>query len=559
MYKYLSALRGGISSRYSRFHRDEEGSLLIFSLFVFVTMLIVSGLAVDFMRVETQRVRIQSTLDRAVLAGASLEQTLDSEAVVRDYFERAGLTQYLDSVKVTPGTYSKTVEARASASVRPYFMQMIGMGNIQTNAAGIALEGFSDIEVSLVLDVSGSMGWTSSISGNVKLEDLKAAAKEFVYRIQCNPDTDNIFIDPCTIDPETVSISLVPYQEQVLVGESLLQRFNPTNEHNYASCVDFVDADYNSTSISLTDSTTRAGYFDGYSYWYDYQSGSYWPTSYRARNSYRSCKNYSQLEIHPMEENWSTLSNLIEDLTAQGGTSIEMGMKWGTALIDPAFQPAVFDMANQPTPDVVTAFEDRPASYSNQSVKKFIVLMTDGENTYHRQLKAGYRSGTSPIWYSNDRNANGTLGDEVFSVYRSTHNNYRDPIRGWNSNSPYGADATQLTYPELWAAFNTDFFANGRYFASGGYWNDDGHTWLENPVEEFGSTIKNANLQAICAAARNAQVTVYTVGFETSVASTAVMKQCASSDSHHFDVDGNSIDDAFAAIARNIQKLRLMN
>ena len=58
---------------------------------------------------------------------------------------------------------------------------------------------------------------------------------------------------------------------------------------------------------------------------------------------------------------------------------------------------------------------------------------------------------------------------------------------------------------------------------------------------------------------RAENITIYTVGFETSVNSTAIMKQCASSDSHHFDVDGDSIDDAFAAIARNIQKLRLMN
>jgi len=555
----LPVLRSIISKRCRAFKRDERGSLLIFSLFVFVTMLVVAGLAVDFMRVETQRVRLQSTLDRAVLAGASLEQTLDSETVVRDYFERAGLSAFLDDVKVTPGTYSKTVEAYASASVRPYFMQMLGLGNIKTRAAGVALEGFSDIEVSLVVDVSGSMGWTSSISGNVKLDDLKAAAREFVYRIQCNPDTNNLFLDPCTIDPNTVSINLVPYQEQVLVGEALLQRFNPTNEHTYASCVDFDDTDYNNTAIPLSGPTQRAGYFDGYSYWYDYQSGSYWPTSYRARDNYRSCRNYSQLEIMPMEESWTTLVGSINALTAQGGTSIEMGMKWGTALIDPAFQPAVSAMTGGGAAPIVAEFANRPSTYGNPSVKKFVVLMTDGENTYHRELKDAYRDGMSPIWYSNDRNGNGYTGDEVFSVYRESTGTYRDPIRGYNSGTPYGANATQLSYPQLWNSYNTDFFANGRYFASGGYWNNDGHTWLENPVDTFQSDTKNANLLNICAAARAQGVTIYTVGFETSVASTSIMKQCASSDSHHFDVDGNSIDDAFAAIARNIQKLRLMN
>ena len=104
MFRGLPALRGALSTRLDGFRKDESGSLLIFSLFVFVAMLCVAGLAVDFMRVETQRVRLQSTLDRAVLAGASLEQTLDSETVVRDYFERAGLSEFLDSVDVIPGT-----------------------------------------------------------------------------------------------------------------------------------------------------------------------------------------------------------------------------------------------------------------------------------------------------------------------------------------------------------------------------------------------------------------------------------------------------------------------
>ena len=74
----------------ARFRREERGSILIFSLFLLIMMLMIAGMSVDLMRSETQRARLQRTLDRAVLAGASLEQTLDSEAVVRDYFEKAG-------------------------------------------------------------------------------------------------------------------------------------------------------------------------------------------------------------------------------------------------------------------------------------------------------------------------------------------------------------------------------------------------------------------------------------------------------------------------------------
>ena len=71
---------------FAEFIRREDGSLIIFSLFLLIMMLMVAGMSVDLMRTETQRSRLQSTLDRAVLAGASLEQTLNSEDVVRDYF-----------------------------------------------------------------------------------------------------------------------------------------------------------------------------------------------------------------------------------------------------------------------------------------------------------------------------------------------------------------------------------------------------------------------------------------------------------------------------------------
>ena len=157
--------------------KDEDGSIIIFSLFILIVMVMVAGLAVDFMRAETQRVRLQSTLDRAVLAAASLEQALDSETVVRDYFQRAGLDQYLDKVEVTEGAFSKTVSASASAHLKPYFLGFAGINSLPAIAGGTAQEGISDIEVSLILDVSGSMGWNSVKTGHVKIEDLKDAAR----------------------------------------------------------------------------------------------------------------------------------------------------------------------------------------------------------------------------------------------------------------------------------------------------------------------------------------------------------------------------------------------
>lgn len=532
--------------------RNEDGSILIFSLFVFVMMLMVSGLAIDFMRTETKRAEIQGTLDRAILAAASMEQSLDAETVVQDYFARAGLSQYLQSVTVVETGTNKTVNAVAHANVSPFFLKMLGYEKLPAKASGTAREGFSLIEVSLILDISGSMGWTSPVSGNKKLEDLKDAAQEFVYRVMCNPDTANLFADPCTVDPDTVSVNLVMYNEFVVVGEGLLQYFNITNEHSYSSCVDMQHAEYFNTAITATQPLQRSGHIDARTKWYKSNS-----TSHLARESRRSCKPNANHEIMPLVGDWQALYDRIELLSSGGYTSIEMGMKWGTALLDPSFRVItpllnVDWIASGGTAGVDPVFANRPADFTNNGVEKFVVLMTDGENTLDYQLKPGYYSGLSEVFYDDDANGDGVLDDPAISVYRKSMKNFVNPMTGGTQSTPWGDDPRQLDFVEVWEMFGTDFYNNGQN-------NSGAHNWLPNPVNQTAPATKNADLVAICAAARGENVTIYTIGFETTVASTAVMKKCASSHAHHFDVDGGSIDDAFAAIARDIQKLKLVN
>ncbi len=54
----------------ARFRRDEDGAIMLFSLFMFMMILFIGGSGVDLMRFETERAKLQSTLDRAVLAAA---------------------------------------------------------------------------------------------------------------------------------------------------------------------------------------------------------------------------------------------------------------------------------------------------------------------------------------------------------------------------------------------------------------------------------------------------------------------------------------------------------
>jgi Flp pilus assembly protein TadG len=515
------------------FRRDEDGSLIIFSLFLLIMMLMISGMAVDLMRAETDRARLQSTLDRAVLAGASLQQTLDSTAVVTDYFNKAGLGSYLTSVVVNQGPTSKSVAATAEMTVNSYFMNLLGINTLQSPAAGQAEESLSDVEVSLVLDVSGSMGRTSA-SGNTKIADLIDAAQEFVYRMQCDPDAVKPFDGNCVVDPNTVSISMVPYAEQVLVGETLLQQFNATSEQTNSSCVDFTTADFSTAAITPTDVLNRSGEVDPWSYYYGSSS------SAQAYDPYRSCNPDTSRAVVPYSADYLALQSRIAALTAGGNTSIDVAMKWGTALLDPAFRPGVTNLSSGATPTITPAFAGRPFDYTRPSTQKVIVLMTDGVNTTQHKLKAAYRSGPSPFWKNP---SNGAIS--VYYLYNGIDYYYRTNGGYWSYTPEGGSSAVQMTYPDFWATYNMSYY---RYF-----------NWLPYPVDQVGGTQKNTNLDAICTAAKAKGIEVFTLGFETTSYSSAIMSSCASSPSHNFDVDGTSIADAFSSIAREIHELRLTN
>ena len=64
-------------------------------------------------------------------------------------------------------------------------------------------------------------------------------------------------------------------------------------------------------------------------------------------------------------------------------------------------------------------------------------------------------------------------------------------------------------------------------------------------------------LLALCDRVKEQGVVIYTVAFEAPVAGRNLVRQCASSNNHAFDVDGLEIRSAFSSIATSIRKLRL--
>ena len=195
-----------------QFSKSEDGSISAFGFFQLIMILSCAGLAVDVLHFETQRVRLQGTLDRAVLAATNMSQALEPSDVVLDYFDKAGLSDYInesDIEVVETNTYRRVV-ATADMNVDTAFLEMIGLGDMTVTASSAAEESVSLTEVSLVLDVSGSMGSWSYSAGRSKIDELKNAATQFVNIMQCDPANPNSTTN-CIVEDDQVSISVVNY------------------------------------------------------------------------------------------------------------------------------------------------------------------------------------------------------------------------------------------------------------------------------------------------------------------------------------------------------------
>ncbi len=553
------ATRTSSHGQINNFRRREDGSLIVFGLFIFVIMLMIGGMAVDLMRYEAQRTRLQSTLDRAVLAAASLDQPLSPEAVVADYFDKAGLSAYLQDVYVEDYNTSRKVTASANMRVNSTFLNLLGITHLSAPAGGAAQESASQTEISLVVDVSGSMGRTSA-SGQSKIYELRRAATRFVNIMQCDPENPDATTG-CKVQPGKVSISLVPYSEQVVAGNNLLSRFYVTNEQNDSTCVTFREDEFLTTAM-IPDASgipawvvphQRTGHFDP------------WSSSRRNVGSWTCRVDQSWREIQPLVGEAAVLRTRINNLGATGNTSIDVGMKWGAALLDPSIQPVISSLVH--VNQIEPAFDGRPYAWDERGVNKVIVLMTDGVNTNQHYLYDGYREGPSEVWRYGSK----------FSVFNEdTGLYYWDFEKSWQrwQDHPYGdgkywycrrsngtdcrwinedgdstndgpGTASQLDFPDLWKRKPTAWYEQ--------------FNWLNNPGSSYGNSVKNARLDDICKAAKAQDITVFAVGFEVTSESGQIMSKCASYPSYYFNADGTNLSHAFAAIAREISKLRLVN
>ena len=364
-----------------RFRQNEDGALILFGLMLFVLMVMMGGFAVDLMRYENTRVKLQNTLDRCTLNAAALSQQLDRESVVRDCVKKAGLSDQLQNVTVTSGQNATAVQTVGRADTRPMFLHMIGIEKFDAVGSSKAEQSITNIEIMLVLDVSGSM------AANNKLTNLKSAANSFVSTVLTNDLEDKI------------SIGIVPFNGQVNLGASLLAKFNATNPHGAANvnCVDLPATAYDSTTISqYAFATSVAPEALSMTANADTYSGS---SSSAPSNANKWCPPQSGNVVRLPSQDIAALQGYITGLTAIGATSINAGMKWGLGLLDPNSHDIYSELVGNGA--IAANLPGRPFDYVDSEAMKVVVLMTDGEHFAEERVNDAFKHGFATVFKGN--------------------------------------------------------------------------------------------------------------------------------------------------------------
>ncbi|WP_247676915.1 MULTISPECIES: TadE/TadG family type IV pilus assembly protein [unclassified Leisingera] len=503
------------------FLKEEDGVMAAPTCFTVLAMVAIGGIGIDLMRMERDRTNLQYTLDRAVLAAADLDQTLAADAVVLDYLTKVGLEQYYSNPIDSESLGYKSVEATINTDFDALWLNFSGVSSLPIYANSRAEESIDGVEISMVLDVSGSM------TRNSRLTNLKVAAKDFVDTMVAN-----------TTDGK-MSISIVPYATQVSAPEELLDQYNLDRLHTYSNCVNFSASDFNSAGLSTSASLEQTMQFSPWDRWDDRPGLVGSPV----------CEEHAHREMMLLQKDATALKGFIDGLVGRGNTSIDIGMKWGTALLDPSARPAISALSSGAGAIIPSDFSARPSAYTDTDTVKVIVLMTDGQNTSQYYVENDHREGDSNVWYDAASGVYSTLNP-------STGKFRRDGYSYWHNTPKGGDNAERLTNVDLFAKTPLKYL----YYNLFGDWmgiSAARSEWYYGVYDYHGNSTKNARTRSICQAAKDQGIIVYTIGFEAPSDGVAVLQDCASSDAHYFDVDGLEISDAFASIATSIRQLRL--
>lgn len=347
----------------ARFRRDETGNVAILTALCALPLIVAACGSVDVLRMTSTQERLQIMLDSATLAAASLSQSGGMEDVVDTYMD-ANLPDgaVWDTLSYTTNVLddsesSRELEVTASVTLKTPFLSLIGINNQTVKAKSVAIQAQTQIEISMVLDISSSM------KGG-KIGDLRSASKSFVDQM-LDGDLAN-----------RTSINLIPFGGTVNIGADLFAKLavpaasdssnidpsdvdyaqgtgipNTVYRFTYGNtCIEYTNNDFDLLDIPLKSRPQVPNF-----------------TRYGERNDW--CPR-SDTEVIFNSNNASDLKDRIDEMTLSDGTGMDIGVMWGAKALSPSLRGVLGG-----------DFTDRPSDFHDDRTMKVAIIMTDGAIT----------------------------------------------------------------------------------------------------------------------------------------------------------------------------------
>ena len=391
-------------NKFSQILSNKDGAIAIMFAIVIVPIILAIGASIDYVRAYNSRSQLQGASDAAVLSTAANYTSDTTLEAITDRISVYLATNGPDGGELDgdPEISDDNTELciTAKETVPMTFMTIVGIDSqiVRVNSCS-TLPDLTEIEISLVLDVSSSMveenrfapmqeavqGFISSFSNNTNLKSrTRIAIVPFSSRVNIGMShTDWLrsydgydAIPARWQDPEDYYGSSRSYKDWV-DGETV-NAYTSSNDY-WMGCIEpRSDVEVNDvgevSNYGLTDeppgSSTTVSDEDGN----DVTISS----SLVAMDSNpKSSTSFCPPPITSLNSDFSYLSGVASNLTSDGSTRLDTGMIAGWYTLSPKWR-GYWDSS------------DYPADYAS-TVKKYLVFMTDGEmNTKYKSKSSKF-------------------------------------------------------------------------------------------------------------------------------------------------------------------------
>ena len=377
-----------IVSGFKRLMSNERGNMAIVVGMATVPMMLIMGAAVDFENASNTHTELQSSVDSAALYAASLtDMTNDALTTKSKPYFNANFNSSAAPGTASAATYAVTsvgdsITATASIPVNNAFMKLAGLPTTTVSATSVVKKAGINLEVSLVLDNTGSMGSTNAKTGNTAIYDLKIAAAKFVDQVM--PATQGQFYTKIAAIPYNSSVNLgtsalaVQARGSVLSGTSTTPGYqnytfssNKRESYSNGSWQNNCTHDSNHyclTTAAITNCVTER---TGTAAYTDASVGTY-PVGRKyvvTNSSFNPC---TVTPMVPLSTDAATLKSTIGAMSSGNWTAGQTGLAWGWYALSPSI--GVFTGAAAPA-----GYDKLTTTDLTQKVRKVMILMTDAE------------------------------------------------------------------------------------------------------------------------------------------------------------------------------------